>query len=329
MEAFLVVTPGPYTTVQDEGRFGFQDMGVPISGALDAFSLKAANLLVGNAPGAAGLECTILGPRLRVLGVFDIALCGAEMDFSVNGKPAPQWETVRVREGDTVNIGQAKSGCRGYLAVSGGIHVPVVMGSRSTYVGGALGGYRGRILKEGDILKRDPQPPVKRRLTLPGRWIPRHPCEIVLSVIPGPQDDFFDEALTVLFESSYMVTPKADRMGYRLQGPPLLIKEGMPPSIISEPTMPGGIQIPADRQPIILLVEQTVGGYAKIGTVITTDLGKVAQATPGDTFRFKRIGLEEAHGRYKDHVARMRDIAAHLAARQGPGAFGRTSVERR
>ncbi|MBW1776387.1 MAG: biotin-dependent carboxyltransferase [Deltaproteobacteria bacterium] len=315
MDALKVLAPGPYTTVQDPGRFGYQQVGIPVSGSLDPFSSQIANLLVGNPPESAVLEITILGPRLCALIDFDMALCGAEMDLSVNDAPANRWETVRVKAGETIAVGQAKTGCRGYLAVGGGIDVPLVMGSRSTYVGASLGGYQGRCLQTGDILKIHAKPPLPRTRRLPEAWIPGSPSEITLRVVPGPQDDFFDAALDILFQSPYMVTPKADRMGYRLQGPALEIKEGMLRSIISEPTMPGGIQIPADRQPIILLVEQTVGGYAKIGTVITPDLPRVAQATPGDTLRFQRVTLEDAHRIYKDHRNRFQEITEYLSAR--------------
>ncbi len=313
MEAFKVASPGPYTTVQDEGRFGFQHTGIPISGALDAFSFQAANLLAGNPPGLAVLEITILGPRLLALADLDIALCGAEMDLTVNDTPANRWETVRVKAGDLITIGQAKSGCRGYLAVGGGFDVPLVMDSRSTYVGGCLGGYEGRVLKPGDILPVGRKPQIEKILRFPADQIPDWPSEINLKVVLGPQDDFFDEALDVLFRSTYMLTPKADRMGCRLQGPPIAIKENRPQSIISEPTMPGGIQIPADLQPIILLVEQTVGGYAKIATVVTVDLSKVAQATPGDTFRFECVSLEEAHRLFREAFSRIQDITRNLS----------------
>jgi biotin-dependent carboxylase-like uncharacterized protein len=314
MDALDVLTPGPYTTVQDRGRFGFQQMGVPLSGTLDAFSAQIANLLVGNPPESAVLEITILGPRLCALTALGVALCGAEMDFFINDVPANRWEAIQVDTGDIITIGQAKSGCRGYLAVGGGIDVPVVMGSRSTYVGASLGGYQGRCLRQGDVLRVGPRKPAPQGRRFPDDWIPAYPPEISLRVIPGPQDDFFDDALEILFQSAFMVTPKADRMGYRLQGPALPIKEGMPQSIISEPTMPGGIQIPADRQAIILLVEQTVGGYAKIGTVITPDLSRLAQATPGDTLRFQRISLKDAHRLYKAHMDDMDAIARRLSA---------------
>ena len=307
---FRVLSPGAYTTVQDAGRFGYQSLGVPVSGALDPFAYRVANLLVGNAPDLACLELTILGPRLEVQAEADIALAGAELGFAVNGQAVPGWRSVRVRAGDVVEVGQVRAGCRGYLAVTGGIGVPPVMGSRSTYVGGKLGGHLGRPLQAADLLPAGSGPLLAVPRELPTRFVPEYPGEIVLRALRGPQDDFFAEGLEVLFGSPYLVTAKADRMGYRLQGPLVSLREGRPRSIVSEPSMPGGVQIPPDEQPIVLLVEQTVGGYAKAATVISTDLGKVAQATPGDTVRFAEVDLAAAHAQYREDVERMRAIAA-------------------
>jgi biotin-dependent carboxylase-like uncharacterized protein len=308
MDAFLVLTPGAYTTVQDKGRYGYQQMGIPVSGVLDAFAFRAANMLVGNSNNAAVLEITIMGPRLEILAESDLAVTGAEMGMTLNEQAVEGWKTIRVKPGDILNIQQVKSGCRAYLAISGGIEVPVVMGSRSTYVGGELGGYHGRPLKAEDVIQRGPSKLLGAPQEFPSDLIPKHPSEIMIRAIPGPQDNFFKEGLDTLFQSDYMVSPKADRMGYRLQGPNIKLAEGMPKSIISEPTMPGGVQIPADEQPIILLVEQTVGGYTKIVTVISTDLPKVAQATPGDTIRFEKVTLETAHSLYQERQKLLHDL---------------------
>jgi len=313
MDTFLVLTPGPYTTVQDKGRFGYQQIGVPISGAIDQFAFRVANFLVGNPEESAVLEITIVGPQLAVLREVDLALTGAEMGFELNHDPVECWKTVRVKPGDVISIQQVKSGCRGYLAVSGGIDVPEVMGSRSTYVGGKLGGYKGRTLKKGDIIQSVEGSLLNKPRYLPESWIPRYSEEVLLHAIPGPQDDFFDEGMETLFQSEFTVTVKADRMGYRLQGPSIQLKEKMPKSIISEPTMPGGVQIPADRQPIILLAEQTVGGYAKIATVISPDLSRIAQAIPGNTVRFEQVSLESAHRLYHEQAYRMQTIADQLS----------------
>ncbi|MCP3955204.1 MAG: biotin-dependent carboxyltransferase family protein [Desulfobacterales bacterium] len=313
MDTFLVITPGSFTTVQDKGRFGYQHMGIPVSGVLDSFACRVANLLVGNPEGSAVLESTIVGPQIAVLKETDIALTGAEMDAKLNYKPIENWKTIRVKPGDMLTFQQAKSGCRGYLAVSGGVKVPEVMGSLSTYFGGKIGGYGGRQLKKGDIVKRGSGSLLDAPRHLPEKWIPRYPDKITLRTVVGPQDDHFDEGLATLSRSEFLVTPRADRMGYRLQGEPIKHKENVAQSIISEPTMPGGIQVPADGQPIILLVEQTVGGYTKIATVISTDLPKIAQAVPGDSIKFESITLEKAHTLYREHEKMVAEIAASLA----------------
>jgi antagonist of KipI len=312
MDTFLVITPGSLTTVQDKGRFGYQHAGLPVSGALDSFACRVANLLVGNPEGSAVLESTIVGPQLAVLREADIALTGADMQAKLNYKQIENWKTIRVTPGDVLTFQQVKSGCRGYLAVSGGIKVPEVMGSMSTYVGGKIGGYGGRPLRKGDILQRGKGVPLDAPRHLSEKWVPRYPDQIILRTVSGPQDDHFDEGLAILLQSEFMVTPKADRMGYRLQGPPIKHKADVPQSIISEPTMPGGIQVPADGQPIILLVEQAVGGYAKIATVISTDLRHIAQAVPGDSVKFESVTLETAHAIYHKHEKMLGEISASL-----------------
>ena len=187
------------------------------------------------------------------------------------------------------------------------------MGSMSTYVGGKIGGYDGRPLKKGDIVRCGNGSLLDAPRQLPEKWIPRYPDKIMLRTVAGPQDDHFDEGRATLFQSEFMVTPKADRMGYRLQGKPIKHREKVPRSIISEPTMPGGIQVPADGQPIILLVEQTVGGYSKIATVISTDLPNIAQAVPGDFVQFEDVNLGKAHRIYKDHEKQIKEIAETIA----------------
>ncbi len=314
MDLFSILSPGAFTTVQDAGRFGYQQMGIPISGVLDAFAFRVANLLVGNPQDAAVLEITLTGPRLEILAEAELAITGADMGMTLNNQAVTGWKSIRTRPGDILDIQQVKSGCRAYLAVSGGIEVPTVMGSRSTYVGGNIGGYKGRPLKAGDVIQSGEAGLPGRTRQIPSDLIPAYPSEVLIRAIPGPQDDFFREGLEILFQSDFMVTVKADRMGYRLQGPRIKLREGMPKSIISEPSMPGGVQIPPDEQPIILLIEQTVGGYTKIVTVISTDLPKVAQATPGDTIRFEKVSLEQAHKLYQEQQKRLLDLENHLSA---------------
>lgn len=292
---FHVKEPGPMTTVQDLGRYGYQRFGVPPSGALDTRAAVLANLLVGNPDGAAVLEMTFCGATLEILSPCTLALCGATMDVKVNGASVPCWQSFAVSSGDVVAVGMASSGCRGYLAVSGGIDVPEVMGSRSCYVGGKFGGYEGRALAHGDtICGFVPGAKVALR-QIPEAFRPVYGPSIELRAVAGPQDDFFDEGLSLFFSREFTVTNQANRMGYRLEGPKVIRKEGMPKSIISEPSLPGGVQVPEGGDPIILLREQTVGGYAKIASVISDDISRVAQALPGQTIRFQRVSVEEAH----------------------------------
>lgn len=293
---FKVREPGPLTTVQDLGRYGYQRYGVPPSGALDTHAAVLANLLVGNPDGAAVLEMTFCGATLEILSPCTLALAGAAMAVTVNGAGVPCWRSFSVTTGDVVTIGVAASGCRGYLAVSGGIDVPEVMGSRSCYVGGKFGGYQGRALAHGDVVHGfAPRTPMPHR-SIPASFRPVYGPSIELRAVAGPQDDFFDEGLSLFFSGEFTVTNQANRMGYRLEGPKVIRKEGRPKSIISEPSLPGGVQVPEGGDPIILLREQTVGGYAKIASVISDDISRVAQALPGQTIRFRRVSVEQAHG---------------------------------
>jgi biotin-dependent carboxylase-like uncharacterized protein len=316
MEAFRVISPGSFTTVQDRGRYSFIDRGVPPSGVLDPYAHRIANLLVGNPADAAVLEITVMGPVLEVLGEADVALTGSDMAVTVNRTAAPMWQTIRLSKGDVLRIRQAKSGCRSYLAVTGGIDVPVVMGSRATCVKARIGGVEGRVLRKDDVLARLPAEPLARPRTLSADLIPSYTPEIVLRAVAGPQEEAFASGLETFFEGIYEVTSEADRMGYRLQGPSVHHDEGFPQSIISEPTVPGNVQLPADGQPIVLLVEQTTGGYSKIATVISTDISKIAQAVPGNRVRFRCVTLEEAHGIYREHTRRMREIETLLSSRR-------------
>jgi biotin-dependent carboxylase-like uncharacterized protein len=313
MDGIKILKPGGYTTIQDRGRFGFQHLGVPVSGVLDQFAFTMANLLVGNPENTAAMEITIMGPHLEIQKEMDIALTGAVMKITVNEQPQGQWRSIRVKPGDTVSIGQVTSGCRSYLAFNSNISLPEIMGSYSTYTGGKIGGFKGRPLQQGDVIETQGMHLLKKELSLPSNFIPSYQPQAVVRAIPGPQDDYFDDGFISLFESEFMVTAKADRMGYRLQGETIPIKEGMPKSIISEPAVPGSIQIPADEQPIILLVEQTVGGYAKIATVISSDLSKVAQTTPGDMIRFEKVDLDTAYDVIIEEHRKINSIKEYLS----------------
>ena len=312
MKAFKVIDPGPLTNIQDLGRIGYMQYGVPRSGALDNFACRAANLLTGASEDAAVLEITFMGPKLEALADGVIALTGADMPLLINGQPAPGWTGLAVKAGDQVQIKPAQRGLRGYLAAGSGFDVPLVMGSRSTYLGGGLGGFKGRALIRGDELTLADGAPAQ-----PGREIdpelrPALSGQITLRAVPGPQDDYFGSDLNTFFRTEFQVSAKADRMGYRLTGPKIKIAAGFPQSIISEPSQAGAVQVPADGQPIILLADHTSGGYAKPATVITTDLGLVAQARPGDRIKFQRINPAQAQAAARERENRLDRIREAL-----------------
>ncbi len=304
--AFKVLFPGAFTTIQDLGRFGYQAYGVPVSGCLDRYAHTAANALVGNPDDAPTLEMTVLGPKLEFLQDARIAIAGGNLQPLLNGFPLPQWRAVEITKGDLLMFRGVKTGCRAYLAIDGGLDVPRIMGSCSTYPRGGIGGIDGRPLQAGDILRKGSGGsfPLK---SLPENLIPSYPREITCHVIPGPQESLF-ENLETFYTTPYEVTAKADRMGYRLKGPVLVFKPGVPQSIVSEAVVPGAIQVPADGQPIVLMGEQTVGGYAKMGVLTTPDCWRLAQLRPGDKVTFEPIGIEKAQQIYKAQQRMLREI---------------------
>ena len=296
--AFEVLEPGILTTIQDLGRYGFRQFGVPPSGALDTFSYRVGNLLVGNKQGEASLETTIMGLKLKTLREVVIAITGGDLSPTLNGEPLEMWRTHLLVEGDIINFKKVRTGCRAYVAASGGLIAPQVMGSRSTYLSGKFGGLDGRALKKGQILIiPDIRFPLGQLgFRFPGDWIPQLNKEALLRVIPGPQDHHFTKKGFQTFSSSfYQVTPQCDRMGVRLEGSRIERRSDVEESIISEGLISGAIQVPGDGKPIIILTELVTGGYTKIATVITTDLPKVAQLKPGDHVRFAPVSVEEAH----------------------------------
>ena len=293
--AFEVAAPGMLTTVQDLGRRGYRGQGVPVSGAMDPFALQAGNLLVGNPRGAAALEMALRGPVLRVLADTIVAACGADFGATLSGEPLPPWESVSAHAGQTLAFGSPARGTWAYLCVSGGIDVPEVMGSRSTYVRAGLGGLEGRPLGSGDLLQVGaPGPGAAPVRSLPLAEIPPIGQHADVRVVLGPQEEMFSRgAIDAFFSSRYTVTPRSDRMGYRLRGERLRF-EGET-EILSEGVTEGSIQVPPDGQPIVLMPDcQTTGGYAKIAVAISADLPRLAQLAPGSTVRFLPADLEEA-----------------------------------
>jgi antagonist of KipI len=290
-----IMEPGLLTTVQDKGRYGYQRYGVPVSGAMDVFALRAANALAGNADNAACLEMTVLGPRVRFLADTWIAITGGNLSPALDGSPILGWQTVRVSRGSVLSFRGPSGGMRAYLAIAGGIDVPVVMGSRSTYIKASLGGLEGRALKAKDVLRTlEPAGEFVQR-SLPGDFPqPVYGSEHEIRVVLGPQDSAFTpEGINTFLGSQYTVSMQSDRMGYRLEGDK--IEHVSSADIISDGTALGAVQVPGSGQPIILLADRgTTGGYTKIATVISADIGRLAQAMPGNTITFRAVSVEDA-----------------------------------
>ena len=296
-----VIKPGFFTTVQDGGRWGYQQYGVGISGAMDAFALSCANLLVGNSEGAAGLEITVIGPTLRFTQETILAITGADFNPRRDGEPLQSWTCHQAQPGSTLSFGGGKGGVRAYLAVSGGIAVPPVMGSRSTYLLGHFGGLDGRALRVQDSLPILPLAAGTRHRIgtfFPENFRPAYKKNPTLRVVLGPFEEFFsEEGIRAFFSTKYTVSPQSDRMGYRLKGEP--IKRQKSGEMITCGLANGTIQVPPDGQPIVLLADrQTIGGYPIIATLIHADLPLIAQCMPGDRVRFLAVSPDEAREAY-------------------------------
>jgi antagonist of KipI len=296
-----VIKPGLFTTVQDLGRWGYQRYGVGIAGALDPFAISAANLLVGNEENAAGLEMTVQGPALKFHRETALAIAGADLDPRLDGQSIPNWACVLAPSGSTLSFGSRKKGVRAYLAVSGGIDVPLVMESRSTYLLGKFGGMEGRALKAKDLLPvGDPPSHFRNRVGIffPEEFLPPYRRNPTLRVVLGPFDDFFSkEGIESFLSTPYSITAQSDRMGYRLQG--TQITRQKKEELITCGLALGTIQVPPNGQPILLLVDrQTIGGYPVIATMIHADLPLVAQSAPGDELRFSAVSPDEGREAY-------------------------------
>lgn len=303
MNFIEVISPGPLSTIQDEGRFGFMNTGFSPGGAMDSYSLKIANILVGNAPGDGAVEMTMMGATFKFSCKSVIALTGADMEPSLNGKEIEMYKGIEVSEGDILTLKMAKCGMRTYMAVAGGFDLPRIMGSMSTNLKCALGGYEGRKLKAGDRLPLRASVDIfhiGHRKTRPEN---NYENEISVRVVLGPQEDYFTEnGIKTFLSSSYTVSDKSDRMGVRLDGEKIENINGV--DIISDGIQTGSVQIPASGTPIIMMADrQTTGGYAKIATVISSDLNKIAQAKAGTRINFEAVSLKEAVA-LKRHEAR-------------------------
>ena len=294
MSAIIVQAPGLFTTVQDLGREGFGPVGVSASGAADAISLRVGNRLVGNTEGAAALEMTLVGGAFTFERPAVIAVTGADFGPTLDGVPLPMWTSVEIRKGQTVTFGPSRTGARTYLCIQGGISVELLLGSASTHVLSGLGGFEGRALRKGDRVELGAANSLFRKKSLSPKGLESlHPRKVI-RITDGPQSDWFaTSSWKTLCENPFLVTEQSNRMGIRLQGPPIPLETAR--EMITEGVSLGSIQVPPSGQPIILFVEQqTTGGYPKIANVISADLHSIGQLRPRDEIRFERVEMSAA-----------------------------------
>lgn len=310
-----IVAPGLHTTVQDLGRIGFQDVGVPASGPLDRISLRLANALVGNPPGTPALEVLLQGPAFAVLAdSVRVGLVGGNADIEIgddHARVVPVGRSVRLVRGDVFRVRGSGSSVCTYLAIEGGPNISPLLRSASTYVRGGIGGFHGRALRQGDRL-----PLALATADVRDEYALSRPLDLALEqavrVVLGPQRDYFtDAAIATLLSSDYVISNQADRMGYRLDGPALAHAKGY--NIVSDGTVVGAIQVPGSGQPIILMVDnQTTGGYPKIATVISADIPVVGRRKPGRGIRFVAVDVEDALRLRREQEAAIRTDIENL-----------------
>lgn len=327
-----VIKPGLLSTLQDSGRHGFQHLGVLANGAMDVVAHRIGNLLVGNGPDCATLELTLQGPHLRFRGDALIAITGADMDAAVDGLRLPLWRPISVRAGRELRFGFASAGCRAYLAVQGGFAAPLFLGSRSTYLRGALGGHQGRALVRGDTLTIDDYPvPANPRLIETGQGNKESACwptwgvsshqlarlsrpGVIRVLSAGQTERFSSKARSALLTQPFKLSSQADRMGYRLEG--ALIDPPARFEALSQAVAFGSIQVPPDGKPIVLMADrQPTGGYPCIAVVVTIDLPQLAQMRPGDGMRFALVEVNEAQQLLLARERLLAMMASSFAAR--------------
>ncbi|PQP83730.1 KipI antagonist [Paenibacillus sp. PCH8] len=320
-----VIRPGLLSSVQDEGRTGYRRHGIHVGGVMDTFAARAANMLVGNSRHEAVLEMTMTGPELRFQKSQLVSLCGADLTATVNHLPVPLWRPVLFRAGSVLKFGPCPHGLRGYMAIAGGIDVPVVMGSRSTDLKTGLGGVEGRSLHTADLLSTGQSSAEAQcwlqhmerhaekngRQTMAPAWFlsererPDYYGRRIIRVMPGKDSSQFSEAsLERFYTEGYVVSPQSDRMGYRLQGASLELDQ--PLDRLSEAVTHGTVQVPPDGQPIILMADhQTIGGYPVIAQVAQVDMPILAQARPGTRLAFEQITHEQGQQLYMEQESNM------------------------
>ena len=322
--AVKIIHPGLSTSVQDLGRPGYFHLGIPLSGAMDQLALRAANLLVGNDEGAACLEAVFTGPQLEFTRDAVIAVTGAEMPVKIDGEQKPSWTTLQVKAGQVLSFGYLQAGARIYIAIAGGIDVPLALGSRSTYVIGALGGYKGRPIAKGDELPVGEGVSAREGRSVPERLRRRSPAPAELRVLPGLYwHRLAEESHRNFFDDVWKVAPEADRMGYRFRGghpmsfvdrePPF--GAGSDPSNIVDACYPyGSVQVPGGSEPIVLHRDAVSGGgYFMLGTVISADMDLIGQLQPNTPTRFVRVDMAEALSARAERTASIDEIRRCLA----------------
>lgn len=298
MMSFVVDRPGMLTTIQDMGRWGHQRRGVPVSGPMDAYSLRVGNAMLGNDPNDAALELTFFGLQITIQRTTCIALAGADPHMTINGSAAAAWTVYRVNAGDRIAMPSMPSeGSRSYLCFSGGIDVPLVMGSRATYTRASIGGFRGRALAAGDRIPLfEPRPLWERSdgFSCPKRLRPIAPPDEPIYAVDGPQVDAFTEkGLRTFYGEEYVITNDFDRMGCRFDGPE--IERQSPADIVSDAIQYGAVQVPGRGTPIAMLADrQTTGGYTKIAVLTSWSTSRLAQKRPGQKVRFARVNGDAA-----------------------------------
>ena len=311
---------GFLTSVQDLGRTGYRQFGVSLAGAVDVFALRVANLLAGNDESAAGLEITFGGLQLQFADERIVAWCGGEFDVQIESRSLPAGHATRLQAREELKFGRPQIGCRCWLAISGGVDVPIVLGSRSTDLRANFGGFGGRTLRDGDVLQLgaqpgSPIPPTERISSWSASkpWSQTAVSTPVLRFVRGAAWDLFNDVTIQRFTSeAFAVSPDSDRMGVRLDGPELRRDNDV--DLISEAVAPGTIQVPSSGKPILLLGDcQTIGGYPKIAHVITVDLGIAAQLRAGDYVRFSEVSLADAHRLLLEHESELKRFRIGLS----------------
>ena len=315
-----ILKPGLASTIQDEGRNGYYHLGIPPSGAMDQYSYYAANLLVGNPKDAAVIECTFLAPEVKFNEDAVIAITGGNCVPKVNGAERRANERFEVKAGDILSFGFMTSGARAYIAIAGGIDVPDVLGSKSTYLLGAVGGHEGRKLIAGDVIKIGELPTIMPKKTeLPEAYQQPLPKSVEIRVTPGLYDHLLtEEGQNDFYDMTWKVSSESDRIGYRCKGETLLgfidrkapFGAGSNPSnIVDAPYPVGSIQIPGGKEPIILHRDSVSGGgYAMIATVISADMDLIGQLQPNHTMKFKAVTMDEALAARKAYQERVQSL---------------------